>query len=225
MGKTITCYLIRHGKTQGNLEKRYIGAKTDESLTEEGIKELENLRGLYSKIIQGDSVNSVNPDNLAPSTHFYSGPMKRCTESMEIIFPSEMYNVVDNLTEINFGDFEGHNYTELSDNPDYQKWIDSNGTMTFPNGEPRADFIKRSADCINEIVSMSNTGTDVSDSDTIVIICHGGNIMSYLSAFTDGDYFDFQCEPGMGYEVKINVIKGESYVITSYNRISDRILT
>lgn len=33
---------IRHGKTKGNLEKRYIG-KTDESLCEIGIKELKKI--------------------------------------------------------------------------------------------------------------------------------------------------------------------------------------
>ena len=34
-------YLIRHGKTQGNLSGKYIGARTDEPLCQEGIRELE----------------------------------------------------------------------------------------------------------------------------------------------------------------------------------------
>ena len=37
--------LIRHGKTPGNLEKRYVG-RTDEGLSEIGIGEIkENCRG------------------------------------------------------------------------------------------------------------------------------------------------------------------------------------
>ena len=34
--------LIRHGKTKGNLEKRYIGV-TDEPLTDEGAHELRQI--------------------------------------------------------------------------------------------------------------------------------------------------------------------------------------
>ena len=33
--------LVRHGKTAGNLEGRYIGSRTDEPLCEEGIHALE----------------------------------------------------------------------------------------------------------------------------------------------------------------------------------------
>ncbi|MBR6404063.1 MAG: histidine phosphatase family protein [Eubacterium sp.] len=213
MSNQITCYLIRHGKTPGNLEKRYIGAKTDESLSAKGIDELVKLRIAYSEILK--SKNNIR---------FYSGPMKRCIETLEILFPDTKYEVIDNLTEIDFGDFEGHNYSELSDNPDYQRWIDSNGTMTFPNGEPRADFIKRSIESINNcknIFSCKNDSSNPNNTEieTIVIICHGGNIMAYLSSMTGKDYFDFQCEPGMGYKVEIS--EGVSNVITSYHRISD----
>ena len=35
--------LIRHGKTKGNAEQRYIGT-TDECLTNEGIEEILNLK-------------------------------------------------------------------------------------------------------------------------------------------------------------------------------------
>ena len=34
--------LIRHGQTQGNRERRYIGCRTDEPLCPEGIAQLQN---------------------------------------------------------------------------------------------------------------------------------------------------------------------------------------
>ena len=41
--------LVRHGKTAGNLEGRYIGSRTDEPLCEEGIHALEEKvrEGIY----------------------------------------------------------------------------------------------------------------------------------------------------------------------------------
>ena len=59
--------LIRHGKTQGNAEKRYIG-RTDELLSDEGSSELRNI--CYPPC-----------DILAAS------PMKRCLMTADIIYP------------------------------------------------------------------------------------------------------------------------------------------
>ena len=44
-------FLIRHGMTKGNLEKRYIGC-SDEVLCQEGIRQLEEKRnaGIYREI-------------------------------------------------------------------------------------------------------------------------------------------------------------------------------
>ncbi|MBQ3692032.1 MAG: histidine phosphatase family protein, partial [Clostridia bacterium] len=52
---------IRHGKTQGNLEKRYIG-KTDEHLCTVGIDELKNRSYPDTEIV-------------------VCSPMKRCIET------------------------------------------------------------------------------------------------------------------------------------------------
>ena len=38
-------YLIRHSMTKGNLEKRYVGSRTDEPLCREGIALLEGFFG------------------------------------------------------------------------------------------------------------------------------------------------------------------------------------
>ena len=60
--------LIRHGKTAGNLEGRYIGSRTDESLCEEGIL------GLKEK-------------EYPPASRIYASPMRRCVETAGIYGP------------------------------------------------------------------------------------------------------------------------------------------
>ena len=116
--------LIRHGKTAGNLLGRYIGSRTDEPLCDEGREELAGKQ-------------------LPEVERLYVSPMKRCVETAEILWPGldrkKMQKVMD-LRECDFGDFENKNYKELSGNGDYQAWIDSNGTLPFPNGESMDAF-------------------------------------------------------------------------------------
>ena len=60
----------------------------------------------------------------------------------KLIFKENFYEV-EELRECDFGIFENKNYKELSDCPEYQAWIDSGGTMTFPGGENPEEFRKR----------------------------------------------------------------------------------
>ena len=120
--------LIRHGATVSNKEGRYLG-KTDESLSREGIRTLE--KAVADKICPGADV-------------LFSGPMKRCLETAQILYPGQIPIRIPEWTEMDFGAFEGHNYQELSGNPAYQKWINSGGILPFPEGESREEFIRRS---------------------------------------------------------------------------------
>lgn len=120
--------LIRHGATLSNKEGRYLG-KTEEALSPEGI------RALKQAVAEG----------ICPTADFlFSGPMKRCLETAQILYPGQTLVRIPEWTEMDFGVFEGHNYKELSGNPAYQRWIDSGGTLPFPEGESREEFIRRS---------------------------------------------------------------------------------
>ena len=90
--------LIRHGKTEGNLEKRYIGI-TDEVLCEEGRNEI-----LAKEYPKADIV--------------FSSPLLRCIETAGLIYPNQKPVVIDELKETNFGRFEGKNYKDLSNDID-----------------------------------------------------------------------------------------------------------
>lgn len=120
--------LIRHGTTLSNKEGRYLG-KTDEALSPEGIGRLEK---------------SVKDGSYPIVDFLFSGPMKRCQETAQILYPGRVPMLIPEWTEMDFGAFEGHNYKELSGDPEYQRWIDSGGTLPFPGGESREIFICRS---------------------------------------------------------------------------------
>ena len=113
--------LIRHGATLSNKEGRYLG-KTDETLSPDGIGALEK---------------SVTDRSYPTADVLFSGPMKRCLETAQILYPGQTPIIIPEWTEMDFGAFEGHNYQELSKDPNYQRWIDSGGTLPFPEGESR----------------------------------------------------------------------------------------
>ena len=185
--------LIRHGKTAGNLLGRYIGSRTDEPLCDEG------REGLAGK-------------QLPEVERLYVSPMKRCVETAEILWPGfdrkKMQKVTD-LRECDFGDFENKNYKELSGNGDYQAWIDSNGTLPFPNGESMDAFKSRCLEAfawIVEDVSGAEQEWIASGKTGIFragIVVHGGTIMAILEqyGYPKAAYFDYQVKNGCGYRL------------------------
>lgn len=163
-------YLIRHGKTAGNLEKRYIGV-TDEPLCPEGIREFHNRRYPDCEIV-------------------ISSPMKRCIETARLIYPNKKLIVCEGLAECDFGDFEGKNYLELSEDPDYQNWIDSGGVLPFPNGESPGDFKKRCIRGFDEMIKK------YADKGSIAFVIHGGTIMAIMERYTKCGFYDHQIGNG-----------------------------
>ena len=185
--------LIRHGKTAGNLQGRYIGSRTDEPLCDEG------REGLAGK-------------QLPEVERLYVSPMKRCVETAEILWPGfdrkKMQKVMD-LRECDFGDFENKNYKELSGNGDYQAWIDSNGTLPFPNGESMDAFKSRCLEAFARIVEEVSGAEQewIASGKTGIfragIVVHGGTIMAILEqyGYPKAAYFDYQVKNGCGYRL------------------------
>lgn len=106
---------------------------------------------------------------------------------------------------MDFGEFEGKNYIELQKNPNYQAWIDSNGTLPFPGGESREAFIKRCEQGFYRMLIGIKGRLQKMDEKqpaskiTAGAVVHGGTIMAILSSFYGGDYFDHQVKNGGGY--------------------------
>lgn len=166
-------YFIRHGRTPGNLQKRYIG-RTDESILPEAVDELKKRaeKGDYGR----------------PGILFVS-PMKRCRETAEIIYPGMEQHVIDDFRECDFGLFEGKNYMDLEGDKSYQAWIDSGGTMRFPGGESMAEMSRRA-------MHGFFSALDLAEGEDAAFVVHGGTIMAVLSHLADGDFYDYQIDNG-----------------------------
>lgn len=171
----LTIALIRHGKTKGNEEKRYIG-QTDESLSPKGIAEITRLLPFFHRI---------HPDVL------FSSPLKRCLETAGLLFPELSPIRLPQLRETNFGKFEGKNCEELNRSPElsplWQAWINSNGTLPFPDGESPEDFTRRTVNGFSE--TMTNLLSADPSPKTAAFLLHGGSIMALLDTYVPKDYF------------------------------------
>lgn len=173
--------LIRHFATAGNLERRYIG-RTDEPIlqTEADGKQGSPWRAEY----------------------IVSSPMLRCRQTAEVLFGREPDAVCSLLRETDFGAFEGKSYEELKDAPDYQRWLDSNGTMAFPGGEGRAEFAERTCRGFGEMIGRL-IGLGCQDAAFVV---HGGTIMAVLSNYSkeSSSFYDWQTANGTGFLAELD---------------------
>ncbi|MBB2181725.1 histidine phosphatase family protein [Lachnospiraceae bacterium MD1] len=192
----ITLVLIRHGETKSNKEHRYLG-KTDEELSVEGKTHLlkEKEKGIFP-----------NVDFL------FSSPMKRCVQTAEILFPELQPVEIEEWKEMDFGVFEGKNYLELQGDKRYQEWIDSNGTLPFPEGESREEFISRCDKGFRRMIGKLKPIKEEGHK-TVGIIVHGGTIMALLSKYGKGDYFDYQVPNGKGFICTMKYLDAEPEIM------------
>ena len=172
--------LIRHGATKGNLEKRYIGSRTDEPL-------LKSSKEMLGRITY-PSVRQV-----------FTSPMLRCRETAAILYPDISPRIIPDFRECDFGAFENKNYEDLCDDACYQAWIDSGGNLPFPDGESRAEFAARSLAAFRSLLP------DIRRIPS-AIIAHGGTIMSIMECYArpPRDYFEYQVRNGEGYNLDID---------------------
>lgn len=175
-------WLIRHGMTEGNKLGRYIGV-TDEPLSPEGIAFLKKL-------------DYPEPEDL------YVSPMTRCRETAQILFPDQKMHIIEELSECDFGLFENKNYREMEGDKKYQKWIDSNGTLPFPEGESREEFCRRSMTGFHKAV----TGCIRNHISYGALVIHGGTIMNIMDTYAQDsrEYYQWHVKNGGGYLIEID---------------------
>ena len=172
-------YFIRHGATQGNREHRYLGC------TDEGILEAEKER-LRQKSRDFPVMDAV-----------FASPYLRCRQTAELLFGKNRTKFTEEFREMDFGEFEYKNYQELSGNADYQKYIDSGGTIGFPGGEQPEDFKFRCREAFRRCIREARKNRW----EHVALVAHGGTIMAILEAFgyPRKRYFEYQVGNGCGY--------------------------
>ena len=177
-------WLIRHGMTEGNRYQRYIGV-TDEPLCEEGRELLGKFT--YPK----------------PQAVFVS-PLKRCLETAAILFDDPKVRIIDQLAECDFGEFENKNYKELSGDPRYQEWIDSNGILAFPGGESKEECAVRNLEGFQRAV----TACIREEITEAALVVHGGTIMNIMEQYVlpKKEFYEWHVGNGCGYLVELDPV-------------------
>ena len=183
--KTYTIHLIRHGMTEGNRVGRYVGS-VDAPLCSEGIDEIKSLKEKY---------------NYKKPQLFFSSPMKRCIETLDLIYGDDDIDVftVDDFRESNLGDFEGKTIDELVKMPEYTDWV-QNGVAP-PNGESNKEFATRVCtafiDTVKEILKSGKTEA--------VICAHGGVIMTILAVYglPEREMTAYMANNGRGFTIRV----------------------
>jgi len=176
--------LIRHGTTQGNLERRFIGI-LDVDLAPQG----EAL------------ARRVGP-TLPAVERVYRSPLKRCRQTAELLWPGVAESVIDELRETDFGPFEGKNHEELKDDPLYQSWLKNPDFSRIPVGESAQAVVERVSAGLKRVAEdAGQRGLSLAG-----VVSHGGALMGLLSRYgrPERSYYDWMCPNCGGFRVRLN---------------------
>ena len=183
--KSYVIHLIRHAVCEGNLEGRYIG-RTESPIALEGIKQIAMLKSKYS---------------YPMAQSFYASPSTRCVDTLKIIYPEAEPEVIFEMAECDFGQWENKTANELQDDPRFLEWMEKGQRAAPPEGESSMVFMQRVCRGFETLVqNMMFTGTT-----SAALVTHGGVIMTILAAYglPRANMMDWMCEPGCGYSVRI----------------------
>lgn len=154
-GVTHRLLLVRHGETQESARGLCYG-KLDVALSSAGQQQVE-----YT----ADLIGPFNPAAI------YTSPRQRATDTAAAVSRVCELDVTveENLSELDFGDFEGLKYEEAEQAyPDiFNQWMQQPTKVRFPNGESYDQM----ADRVLQSISRLNARHQ---HQTIVVIAHGG---------------------------------------------------
>ena len=197
--------LIRHGLTEANKKHLYCGS-TDIPLSQEGREALGKLKETVYQAAEGKTWQAAEDKILqaaeekcsgdAPALLYVTSGLKRCTETLHILFSDVEETVMPAFSEMDFGAFEMHSYEELKEDPDYQTWItgDNEANVT-PGGESGLQMQERTDRAFDELLSQEKD---------VILVTHGGVIAQLMDRFFPEEgrnRYEWQPACGRGYEI------------------------
>lgn len=145
--------LIRHGLTDWNIQRRYLGL-TDMGLNEEGVRQA----AIVKERLAHEHIDRV-----------YSSDRKRARDFASLVFGDIKITALPELREIEFGAFEGLTYKEIMERyPDeYTAWINDPLNASIPGGESVRDVRRRVMKAV-ETIAKENAGRSAA------VVTHAG---------------------------------------------------
>jgi broad specificity phosphatase PhoE len=154
--------LVRHGETLGQSSVRYYG-RTDVGLSDRGREQARQA----ALALPGDAFPLV-----------LTSPLARAWQSARIVAPRSRMLLLDELREVDFGEWEGLTAEEIRarDPIRYEDWKRRGPGFAYPGGEPVADFQAR----VDRAVScMAASGLS-----SILVVGHKGVIRAIVRGLT-----------------------------------------
>ncbi|MHB0911856.1 MAG: histidine phosphatase family protein [Armatimonadota bacterium] len=166
--------LVRHGETGA---RGFIG-RTDVPLSAEGRAQAERIR--------------------LPAGRVYVSPLRRAVETAELAGLAP--ELLPDLREIDFGDFEGRTFEEVSaERPELlPAWAEYDPSFAFPGGESVGDFLAR-VERVGERLASD-------PSETVIAVTHGGVIRSLICRYLGlppKHYLLFDVKPGCAATIRL----------------------
>ena len=180
--------ILRHGLTNANDMGIYLGSRTDYSLSDKGRAQL---------------VDKMDEFEYPKVQRVYSSPMKRCIETAELIYPYRELRIVENMTEMDLGEFDGKSVEELLEREDYHDWLQGKtpDKRAPGGGESMEELILRLFKGMHEIIM------DMMEEELThcALITHSGIVTNLVTAFglPKADPKEIITSPGEGFEVLV----------------------
>ncbi|HEU4965688.1 MAG TPA: histidine phosphatase family protein [Bacilli bacterium] len=179
-------YLVRHGETDGNRERRYIG-RTDCPLNDAGRAQATEL---------GAKLSST------PFHAVISSPMQRTRETAELILAGTAHSTEaehrpprvpmqtdDRLAELHFGTWEGLTFEEVArqDRERIYAWYDDPWDLAPPEGESLQAMDARLTEWVEETLCCRNRQLP----PNLLLVSHGGPLRWLLAKYLYRDTTEF----------------------------------
>lgn len=148
--------LVRHGKTQANIDWKY--STDDTVLAKDGLYILDKTK----KLLEDYDIDEV-----------YTSALIRSQETAKHLGFTN-FTIDKRINEMNFGDFRGQSIDEvrLKQKLFFENEKNNYFGIKYPNGESRNEVIRRTSEFLDEISQK--------DDKTILCISHGIAIRSTL---------------------------------------------
>jgi len=147
--------LVRHGSTDYNTNRRFLG-HSDIELNTAGYRQVERLRNRLAD----EKIDAV-----------YSSDLKRTLVTAEVLSSGRDVDIVacPELREVNYGVCEGLTFQEIGSNhPDVaEKCVNFTLELAFPGGECFEEFIGRTCGFLDRLNGYGM-------SETVLIASHNG---------------------------------------------------
>lgn len=163
-------YIVRHGQTQWNVERRLQGW-LDSPLTLEGERSAHLLR---------EEIGQIEFDQI------FSSPSGRAITTLKLAMPEVNYITDERLKEICLGSWQGKTIETIEKEfPEaYYNYFFDPGKFRLSDGEDYSDLYKRVSSFVNDIIKRYYNETV---NKKILIVTHGLTLMMMQLIFNNDE--------------------------------------